>query len=202
MSIRNLVGNVLLCAAVALSATPTTLGRAVDPLRTDGPATGLLDPERKLRRAVDPEIAGELADRLQRDAHRGRVWTETMFGTLAVATSEVNELTLGGRMNDSNRYEIAALTAMLVVDEVVELHPELGPVVRANLSRDDRSPIERICECDRRGSQACGCYIQSTGPGKCQYRVLCPGLFKATCSAVNVEMCIAEVVIGIISGMD
>ena len=204
MSIRKLVGSATLCAAIALSATPAMFGQVLDPSRIDGPATGLLDPDERLRRAVDPEIAGELADRLRREAHRGRVWTETLFGALAVATAEIDELTLGGRMNDSNRHEIAALTALLVVDQVVEIHPELGPVVAANLSqsRDDRSPIERICDCDRRGSRACGCQVQSTGPGRCEYRVLCPGMLRAVCSAVNVEMCIAETVIEIISGMD
>jgi hypothetical protein len=198
---RILVGTVFLCAALAVLAAPGTLGKAVDPLQTDGPAMALLDPEQQLRRVVDPEIAGELAGRLQREAHRGHVWTETLFATLAVATAQINELDASGRMSDSNRHEIAALTALLVVDKIVELHPGLAPVVAANLSGsdDDPSPIERICACDRRGSRACGCRVLSTGAGSCEYRVMCPGVLKAGCSAVNIEMCIAETVIGLFS---
>ena len=115
----------------------------------------MLDPGQSLRRAVGPEIAGEIAGRLQRDTHRGSVWTETLFGTLAVATAEIHELDADGRMSDSNRREIAALTAVLIVDRVVELHPEQLPVVGASLSRSSGgpSPIERICECDKRGSR-------------------------------------------------
>jgi len=203
MSMRILVGTAFLCAALAVSAAPGTLGKAVDPLQTDGPAMALLDPEQQLRRAVDPEIAGELAGRLQREAHRGHVWTETLFDTLAVATAQIDELHASRRMSDSDRHEIAALTALLVVDKVVELHPEIAPVVAANLlgSDDDLSPIERMCACDRRGSIACGCRVQSTGAGSCEYRVMCPGLFKAGCSAVNIEMCIAETVFGIFSAL-
>jgi len=203
MSTRILVGSVFLCAVVAVTTAPGTLGKSVDPLRTDGPAMALLDPEQQLRRTVDPEIAGEVAGRLQREAHRGRVWTETLFETLAVASAQINELSANGRMSDFNRTEIAALTALLVVDKVVELHPEIAPVVAANLSdsSDDLSPIERICACDQRGSRACGCRVMSTGAGSCEYRVMCPGLLKAGCSAVNIEMCIAETVIGIVSAL-
>jgi len=204
MSMRTLVGSIVLCAAVVASAAPTALGRVADPLQTFGPATAMLDPGQSLRRSVGPEIAGEIAGRLQRDTHRGGVWTETLFGTLAVATAEIHELSADGRLSDSNRRKIAALTAVLIVDRVIELHPEQLPVVGASLSRPSGgpSPIERICECDKRGSRACGCRVYNTGAGSCEYRVLCPGLLKAGCSAVNVEMCVAETVLGIFSATE
>ena len=204
MSMRTLVGSIVLCAAAVALAAPTTLGRAADPMQAFGPATAMLDPGQSLRRTVDPEIAGEIAGRLQRDTHRGSVWTETLFGTLAVATAEIHELSADGRMSDSNRREIAALTAVFIVDRVVELHPEQLPVVGASLSRSSGgpSPIERICECDKRGSRACGCRVYNTGAGSCEYRVLCPTVLKAGCSAVNVEMCIAETVLAIFSATE
>jgi hypothetical protein len=158
----------------------------------------ILDPGQDLRRSVDLEVAGEMVGRLQREAHRGGVWTETLFGTLAVATAKIHEFSADGRMSESNRHEIAAMTALLVVDRVVELHPEMLPVVGASLSRTSgSSPIERICECDKRGSRACGCRVYNTGPGSCEYKVACPSVLKAGCSAVNVELCIAETVLEI-----
>lgn len=204
MSMRTLVGCIVLCASAVASAAPTAPNRVADPLQTFGPATAMLDPAQTLRRSVDPGIAGEIAGRLQRDTHRGDVWTETLFGTLAVATAEIHELSADGRLSDSNRRKIAALTAVLIVDRVVELHPEQLPVVGASLSSSTEgpSPIERICECDKRGSRACGCRVYNTGAGSCEYRVLCPSVLKAGCSAVNVEMCIADTVLGIFSATE
>ena len=56
------------------------------------------------------------------------------------------------------------------------------------------SPIESMCECDKRGSRACGCLVISTGSGSCEYKVACPTFGKAFCSALNVELCIAGTV--------
>jgi hypothetical protein len=201
---RILVGSVALCAAVVTAAGPAALGQVVDPIQSVGPAAALLDPDKGLRRSVDPKIAGGIVDRLQQETRRGSVWTETLFGTLAVATAEIHELIADGRMDESNRREIAALTVLLVVDRVVELHPEHLPVVGASVSRPSggTSPIEKICECDRRGSIACGCRVQSTGPGSCEYRVMCPSYFSAGCSAVNIELCIADTILGIFTAKE
>lgn len=204
MSMRTLVGTIALCAAVVTVAGSSALGQVVDPIQTAGPVADMLDPEKSLRRAVDPKIADGIADRLQQETHRGSVWTETLFGALAVATAEIHALDADGRMSDSNRREIAALTVLLVVDRVVELHPEQLPVVGASVSRPTggASPIEKICECDMRGSIACGCRVQSTGPGSCEYRVMCPSFFSAGCSAVNVELCIADTILGIFTARE
>jgi hypothetical protein len=203
MSLRILVGSIVLCASVAASAAPAAPGQRIDPSRSEGPAIAMLDPERSLRRAVDIEVAGEIVGRLQREAHRGSVWTETMFDTLAVATGKIHEFSVDGRMEDSNRHEIAALTALLVVDRVVELHPEMLPVVGASLSMSSGgSPIERICACDKSGSRSCGCKVQNTGSGSCEYKVMCPSVLKAGCSAVNVELCVAQTVLGIFSATE
>lgn len=203
MSVRILVGSTVLCAAAAVCVVPAAMGQPIDPSRADGPAMAILDPGHDLRRAVDLDVAGEIVGRLQREAHRGSVWTETLFGTLAVATAKIHEFSAEGRMSESNRHEIAALTALLVVDRVVELHPEMLPVVGTTLSKTSgRSPIERICECDKSGSRACGCRVYNTGAGSCEYKVACPSVLKAGCSAVNVELCVAETVLDIFSATE
>ena len=204
MSLRLLVGRIVLIAAVVASAAPSMAGRVIDPSRADGPAMAMLDPGQSLRRAVDLEVASEIVGSLQREAHRGSVWTETLFGTLAVATAKIHEFSDDGRMTDSSRHDIAALVVLSVVDRVVELHPELLPVVGATLSKafGGPSPIERICDCDKRGSQACGCRVFNTGAGSCEYKVMCPSVLKAGCSAINIELCVAETVLSIFSATE
>jgi hypothetical protein len=201
MSIRTLLRSLVFLAVVAAIHGPGVRAEAGRRPPVNGPAVNMLDPGHELRRAVAPGVTAEIASRLRRNVERGIVWTETMFATLAVATAEIHELDRDGRMTDSNRHEIAAMTALLVVDTVVELHPELLPAVGASLSRvaATASPIERICQCDKSGSRACGCRVIETGPGSCEYRVMCPSVLNALCSAVNVEMCVAETVTGILT---
>jgi hypothetical protein len=204
MSKKTLVASIALSVLFVASVAPCAFAKSADPIRIAGPATAMLDPGQSLWRSVDRKVAREIVDRLQQETQRGSVWTETMFGTLAVATAELHELDAEGRMTDSNRREIAALTALVVVDRIVELHPEQLPVVGASMSRatGQPSPVERMCDCDKRGSVACGCNVYQTGAGSCEYKVLCPTLRGAACSAVNVELCVAETVLGIFTATE
>lgn len=187
-----------LALVVALALSPAVAGPP-GPARPDGPALSLADPDHTLRRSVDPAVVARLHGRLEREPLRGRVWTETLFRTLAAVASEIDALEMQGQLDGDTRREIGALSVLLAVDEIVDAHPELEPTVTYALASVGPSPIERICMCDKRGSIACGCHVSSTGPGECEYRVQCPSYMKAGCSVVNFEMCISETVIDIIS---
>jgi len=185
----------ILCVALlGLLMTIPALAARGDARPPSASVTARIDPDRQIRRAVDPDVADRIAHALQRKTRRGQVWTETMFDALAVASAELSLLAEHGILAEHGRHEIAAYAVLTIVETVVDLHPELESTVATKSTFDEPSPIEKICACDKRGSAACGCTVYKTGAGGCQYRVGCPGMLKAGCSAVNLEMCIAQTV--------
>jgi hypothetical protein len=195
----------VLCAAVltAVLAGPA-VARGVTP-EAVAPAYGIafsvLDPDRSVRDAVAPDLTQRILVRLQEGAARGELWSETMFSALAAVSAELTEIDREGRLEASSRRETASVAAIAVVDFVVDAHPELLPAL-AGFTEDAGtmgSPIERICECDKSGSKACGCQVSSTGSGDCNYSVLCPSALRAACSLVNLNLCIAETVSSVFS---
>jgi len=191
-------------AILPLLATPALAQVAIAEARSgsSGIAFSTLDPDQTIRKAVDRDVSRRIVQRVRRDTTRGEGWTETMFSALAAVSSEINRLDREGRLDGPSRREIGALAAIAVVDVVIDEHPELTPVLAGFSEDEDQyppSPIERLCACDRSGSEACGCQVTSSGAGECEYRVLCHGWIRAGCSAVNIELCIAETVVDIIS---
>ena len=168
---------------------------------SDGPAFSRLDPDRSIRGTVDRDVSRRIVQGVQRDTRRGEIWTETLFSALGAVSAEITRLDREGRLAGPSRHEIGALAVIAVLDAVVAEHPELEPALNGfaeDLDQLEASPVERICSCDRSGSKACGCSVLSTGPGECNYKVQCPTLGRAFCSAVNLEMCVAESVMDIV----
>jgi len=188
-------------ALITLLATPALAQVEIDeaPPPSYGTAFAVLDPDHAVRDAVAPDIAQRVVHRVQGDTARGELWTETMFSALAAVSSEVGRLDREGRLDGPSRRDVATLATIAVADFLVDAHPELLPVL-TGFSEDLEpldSPIERLCECDKSGSRACGCQVGSTGSGSCNYKVLCPSVLRAACSAVNLHLCIAETLSGL-----
>jgi hypothetical protein len=186
-------------ALFPLLATPALAEVAMPeaPPPSYGLAFSVLDPDRAVRDAVDPDVRDRLVQRVESDTVRGSVWTETMFSALTAVTAELNRLNDEGRLDAAGRKDVGALAAITVADTLVHVHPELGPALGA-LADLQGSPIEEICDCDKSGSRACGCDVREKG-GDCVYDVLCPSFGRALCSTVNLEMCITKAVFGLFS---
>ena len=161
-----------------------------------GLAFSVLDPGKALRDSVAPDIRERIVQRVHADTRRGDVWTTTMFSGLAVVSGELDRLAAEGHLDGPARQDIAKLAAVALADFLVEVHAELLPAL-ATFTEDTQtlgnSPIERICECDKSGSRACGCLVNQGGSA-CTYSVICPSVLRASCSAVNLHLCIAETV--------
>jgi hypothetical protein len=193
----------ILCVATLglLMTIPALAARGEAPLPSAS-VTARIDPNRQIRRAVDPEVADRITHALQGKTRRGQVWTETMFDALAVTSGELSLLAEHGMLAEHNRHEIAAYAVLSIVETVVDLHPALSSTVATKSTTDEPSPIEEICGCDKRGSVACGCTVYRTGAGDCEYRVGCPGMLKAGCSVINLEMCVARTVFDLLTATE
>lgn len=144
------------------------------------------------RDSVDPHLGARLRGELERRVARGATWAETLFHALSVMSAQIDALEREGVLR-RDRVSIGAFLTVSVLQLMVDLHPELRDEVDDAFT-EGLSPIERMCECDKRGSRACGCLVISTGSGSCEYKVSCPTYGKALCSAVNVELCIADAI--------
>jgi len=185
-------------ASFSLLAPPSSArtGPVEDPVPAPGVAFSVLDPKGEIRDVVGAEIERRFVERLREETAPSEVWTQTMFSALGVVAAELEGLEREGRLDGPSRREIGALAVIAVVDVLVDRHPGLMPALSGfggDLDALD-SPIERLCACDKSGSKACGCSVWSTGPGSCNYRVLCNHWTRAACSAINLEMCIAQTV--------
>ena len=147
------------------------------------------------RQSIDPRLGARVRGELERRIARGATWPETLFNALAVMAAQIDALEREGVLQN-DRVSIGAFLTVSLLQLMIDLHPELADDVDDAFT-EGLSPIEELCDCDKRGSRACGCLVVSTGAGSCEYRVSCSSFGKAFCSAVNVELCIADTITGV-----
>ncbi len=206
MIARKLVGFVLcLIPLLVLSLFPAEGGRG-GTRRGEAEAPGLTRLEQRAARSLGPGVAQRISTRLRAEVLPARVWTETMFQALATASSELHLMDEEGLLEGEYLHAVGQYTAISIVGLLVDLHPELAPMVaQSTLDDGDEdddgrpSPIGNMCNCTRRGAQSCGCTVQPTGPGACEAKILCKSYGRAFCATVNMELCIARELIDIVS---
>ena len=172
------------------AAKPDNRGAPPDTLSERHPAAA------EARRSIDPGLGARLRGELERRVARGTNWPETLFNALSVMAAQIDTLERDGILQ-KDRVSIGAFLTVSVLELMIDLHPELRDKIDDAFT-EGLSPIERMCDCDKRGSRACGCLVISTGAGSCEYKVSCPTFGRAFCSAVNVELCVADTITNIL----
>lgn len=163
------------------------------------PFLDLVDPDGTIGRSLDPELAGGLLASLRRGVVRSEDPERTALDAARLASDLLRGPLAAASPGSEESLALKRLALAAAIETTAELHPELRDTL-ADAWRQSRgpSPVEVLCECIRSGSSACGCQVRETGPGACEFGVNCQTHWGATCFGINIDGCIAKVIMTII----
>ena len=146
-----------------------------------------LDRDGAIRQAVDPQVRVMIDSRLAEAFASTGDPTVLQLRSAEVVRQIAIDLAVSGDLDRVDRPAVAAYLRLAVWQGLADAgfvsDPTGAPPPLPS------SPIGDFCKCDKDGSRDCGCRVNQTGDGGCEYTVSCGSLGRAFCSALNFEAC-------------
>ena len=167
--------------------------------RIRGPLLELADPDGMISRSLDPGLVDGLLASLRRGIIRSDAPERTALDAARLASDLLRDPLAAAPPGSEESLALQRLALIAALETTAELHPELrDDLADAWRQSQGPSPVEILCECIRSGSWACGCQVHETGPGACEFGVNCQTHWGATCFGINIDGCVARVIMTII----
>jgi hypothetical protein len=186
-------------AATRLDAGAARDARPFSPIPIRGTFLDLADHEGLIGRTLDPGLVEGILASLRRGLVRSDDPQRTALDAARLASGLLREPLAAATPGSEDFLALQRLALGAALETTVDLHPELRDALfDAWRNALGPSPVEILCECVRGGSWACGCDVHQTGPGACEFSVNCQTHWKATCFGINIDGCVAKVIMMIV----